>query len=91
MLPVAVDAMGGDAAPQPNLEGAFAAVAAGTPVVLVGPEDLAGLTSGDVTLDLISASEVIGMKDDPAQSVARRRTRRSFGLPRLCAMETPAP
>lgn len=73
MLPVAVDAMGGDAAPQPNLEGAFAAVAAGTPVVLVGPEDLAGLTSGDVTLDLISASEVIGMKDDPAQSVRKKK------------------
>ena len=73
MLPVAVDAMGGDAAPQPNLEGAFAAVAAGTPVVLVGPEDLAGLTSGGVTLDLIPASEVIGMKDDPAQSVRKKK------------------
>ena len=56
MLPVAVDAMGGDAAPQPNLNGAFAAAAAGTPVVMVGPEGLKGLTSGGVTLYLIPAS-----------------------------------
>jgi glycerol-3-phosphate acyltransferase PlsX len=73
MLPIAVDAMGGDAAPQTNLDGAFVAVAAGTPVVMVGPKDLAGLTSGDVTLDLFPASEVIGMKDDPAQGVRRKK------------------
>ncbi|MBT7431177.1 MAG: phosphate--acyl-ACP acyltransferase, partial [Ilumatobacter sp.] len=65
MLPVAVDAMGGDLAPQPNLDGAHAAAVAGTPVVLVGPEGLEGLTSGGSTLGLIHASEVIGMLDDP--------------------------
>jgi len=73
MLPVAVDAMGGDVAPQPNLDGAHAAAAAGTPVVIVGPEGLDGLTTGDVTLDLIAASEVIGMLDDPAQGVRRKK------------------
>ena len=73
MLPVAVDAMGGDLAPQPNLDGAHAAAAAGTPVVLVGPENLDGLTSGDSTLELILASEVIGMLDDPAQGVRRKK------------------
>jgi phosphate acyltransferase len=41
MLPVAVDAMGGDHAPGTIVAGALAAAAAGVPVVLVGPPDLA--------------------------------------------------
>ena len=74
MLPVAVDVMGGDHAPGPILEGAHAAVAAGTPVVLVGPSDLEGRAGADgVELELIEASEVIGMHDDPAQGVRRKK------------------
>ncbi|NND75650.1 MAG: phosphate acyltransferase PlsX [Ilumatobacter sp.] len=74
MLPVAVDAMGGDDAPGPILDGAHAAVAAGIPVVLVGPPDLDGRTSeSGATIDLIEASEVIGMHDDPAQGVRRKK------------------
>jgi phosphate acyltransferase len=74
MLPVAVDAMGGDHAPGPNLAGAHAAAADGIPVVLVGPADLAGRNADDGTLlDLIVASEVIGMHDDPASGVRRKK------------------
>lgn len=73
MLPVAVDAMGGDEAPTPILAGAHAAAASGVPVLLVGPADLHGRTSGDITLDLIEASEVIDMHDDPAQGVRRKK------------------
>lgn len=74
MLPVAVDAMGGDDAPKPNVAGAHAAVADGIPVVLVGPSDLAGREASDGTvLDLIEASEVIGMHDDPATGVRRKK------------------
>ena len=73
MLPVAVDAMGGDAAPKPILAGAHAAAASGVPVLLVGPADLDGRTSGDITLDLVEASEVIGMHDDPSQAVRRKK------------------
>jgi glycerol-3-phosphate acyltransferase PlsX len=74
MLPVAVDAMGGDDAPGPVLAGAHRAAAAGIPVVLVGPADLEGWTSeGGLTLELIEASEVIGMHDDPAQGVRRKK------------------
>ena len=72
MLPIAVDALGGDHAPDAILEGAHRAARAGTPVVLVGPEDLL-TTEGDSTLDLIVASEVIGMTEDPAQSVRRKK------------------
>ena len=69
MLPIAVDAMGGDRAPGDILAGAHAAAALGIPVVLVGPEGLEGC--GD--LPLIQASEVIEMHDDAAQGVRRKK------------------
>ena len=69
MLPIAIDAMGGDRSPVDILAGAHAAAALGIPVVLVGPADLEG--RGD--LDLIVASEVIEMNDDAAQGVRRKK------------------
>jgi glycerol-3-phosphate acyltransferase PlsX len=69
MLPIAVDAMGGDRAPGEVLAGAHAAAQLGIPVVLVGPKGLEG--AGD--LPLIEASEVIEMDDDPAQGVRRKK------------------
>ena len=56
MLPVAVDAMGGDHAPDAIVDGARQAAESGTPVVLVGPADLPDRvdTGG---LPLIEASE----------------------------------
>ena len=73
MLPVAVDAMGGDDAPGPAVEGAHAAAADGIPVVLVGPADLPGRDGPGGSLELIEASEVIGMHDDPASGVRRKK------------------
>ncbi len=69
MLPIAVDAMGGDRAPGEIVAAAHAAAAEGIPVVLVGPADLAGV--GD--LPLFVASEVIEMDDDPAHGVRRKK------------------
>jgi phosphate acyltransferase len=69
MLPVAVDAMGGDRAPAEIIAGAHAAAAEGIPVVLVGPPDLEGV--GD--LALIVAGEVISMDEDPASAVRRKK------------------
>jgi len=69
MLPIAVDAMGGDKAPGEIVAGAREAAAQGIPVVLVGPADLAD--RGD--LPLIVASEVIAMDDDPAAGVRRKK------------------
>lgn len=69
MLPIAVDAMGGDRSPGEILAGAHAAAALGIPVILVGPEGLDGC--GD--LPLIHASEVIAMDDDAAQGVRRKK------------------
>ena len=67
MLPIAVDAMGGDNAPSAIVAGARRAVEEnGIPVVLVGrPDEL-----GDVgDLPVIEASEVIAMDADPGSSV----------------------
>ncbi|HEY6415547.1 MAG TPA: hypothetical protein VIX41_04900, partial [Acidimicrobiales bacterium] len=68
MLPVAIDAMGGDHAPDAIVEGARRALAElGVPVVLVGrPEDLEPLRGG---LEVVPASQVIGMDADPGASV----------------------
>jgi len=70
-LPVAVDAMGGDNAPGEIVAGARrAAEELGIPVVLVGPPDQMGDTGG---LEVLPASEVIAMDDDPGSSVRRKK------------------
>jgi phosphate acyltransferase len=72
MLPVAVDAMGGDHAPRTIVAGARAAAERGIPVVLVGPPALAD--RADVgEIPVIPASEVIEMHDDAAQGVRRKK------------------
>jgi glycerol-3-phosphate acyltransferase PlsX len=68
-LPVAVDALGGDKAPAEIVEGAKQAVAAGIPVLLVGPADLAD--RGDLPLHV--ATEFIDMHEDPASSVRNKK------------------
>ena len=69
MLPVAVDAMGGDKAPGEIVAGALrAAEELGIEVALVGPEDLD--TKG---LPRIAASEVIEMGEDAAGGVRRKK------------------
>src|SRR5438034_10614484 len=69
--PIAVDAMGGDHAPAEIVAGARqAAEELGVPVVLVGQPEAIGDAGG---LEIIVASEVIGMRDDPAQGVRRKK------------------
>ena len=71
MLPVAVDAMGGDNAPNEIIDGAQKAVEDhGIPVLLVGrPEVLEGLTD----LPVMPASEVIEMDAEPGSSVRQMK------------------
>ncbi|MFZ9795566.1 MAG: phosphate acyltransferase [Ilumatobacteraceae bacterium] len=69
MKPIAVDAMGGDKAPAEIVAGARQAAAEGIPVLLVGPADLAD--RGE--LELLVATEVIGMDEDPAGSVKKKK------------------
>ncbi|MBN2621986.1 MAG: phosphate acyltransferase PlsX [Acidimicrobiales bacterium] len=68
MLPIAIDAMGGDNAPTAIVEGARQAAAElGVPIVLVGRPDAVDAQRGD--LDVIEASQVIAMDADPGSSV----------------------
>ena len=69
MLPIAVDALGGDKAPGEIIAGAREAVAAGIDVILVGPRGLAGCEG----FKLIEASEVIEMHEDAASSVRNKK------------------
>ena len=69
MLPIAVDALGGDKAPSEIIAGAREAVAAGIDVILVGPRGLAGCEG----FELIEASEVIEMHEDAASSVRTKK------------------
>ncbi len=71
-LPVAVDAMGGDDAPGVVVEGALEAVREGLDVVLVGRRD-AIVAAGGESLDIIEASEVIEMSEEPSRAVRTKR------------------
>ncbi|MDZ7733812.1 MAG: phosphate acyltransferase PlsX [Acidimicrobiia bacterium] len=71
MLPIAVDAMGGDRAPDDIVAGARqAADELDVPVVLVGRPDELGDAGG---LEVIAATEVIPMDADPGRSVRRMK------------------
>ena len=71
MLPVAVDAVGGDKAPGEIVAGARQANDdLGIPILLVGPPERVGDTLG---LDLLACTEVIEMHDDPGGSVRRKK------------------
>ncbi len=70
MLPVAVDAMGGDDAPRSVLAGARLAAERGIPVLLVGqPEQLADVRDFEV----VPASQVIAMGAEAAASVRKMK------------------
>jgi phosphate acyltransferase len=72
MLPIALDAMGGDKAPSEIVAGAHRAVdELGIPVALVGQPEVLAPLAGD--LEIIPASEVIPMSADPGSSVRRMK------------------
>ena len=74
MLPVAVDAMGGDRAPEDIVAGAKrAAVELGVPVALVGRPEAIEAAGGAGDLEVIPASDVITMDDDPASAVRQKK------------------
>ena len=68
MARVAVDALGGDRAPEEIVAGAVEAAAEGIEVVLVGP---AGLDTHG--LELVESTEVLGMDEKPAEAVRAKR------------------
>src|SRR3981189_2088802 len=79
MITIAVDAMGGDHAPRPEVEGSVLAVRQlGVRVLLVAqPQvvraELARLASPNLPIEIVPATEVIAMNDHPAQAFRRKR------------------
>jgi glycerol-3-phosphate acyltransferase PlsX len=92
-MPIAVDAMGGDHAPQCAVEGAVrAAVEDGASLLLVGDRTrieseltrlghAAGYQTGQGRIEIVHADEVVGM-DEPAITPIRKKRRSSI---RICA------
>lgn len=74
MLPIAVDAMGGDFAPAEIVKGAQQAAAEGVDVLLFGdPEQIKFDPVGAATLDLVATGEVIAMHEDPGPAVRTKK------------------
>lgn len=79
MITIAVDAMGGDNAPRPEVEGSvLAARELGVRVLLVGQPnvirpELARHAAPNLPVDVVPASEVITMHDHPAQAFRRKK------------------
>jgi len=75
MTRIALDAMGGDRAPQETVRGAIDAAARGVDVVLVGDEARLRpiLAECGADLPIVSAPEVIGMGEDVAAAIRDKR------------------
>lgn len=78
MSVIAIDAMGGDRAPDEIVAGALDAVATlDVDVLLVGREDdiRAALPDGELPdgVEIVTASEVVAMDEDPAAGVRRKK------------------
>ncbi|MDP3768069.1 MAG: hypothetical protein Q8S13_08645 [Dehalococcoidia bacterium] len=78
-MKIALDAMGGDIAPEPQIAGAVrAARELPVEIILVGPKDelerqLAAVHKRPANLSIHHASEVIGMSEPPVSSVRKKR------------------
>lgn len=75
MSRIAVDAMGGDRAPEEIVLGAIDAVQRGVDVVLIGDKARLEpiLAAAEVSLDIVHATEVIEMADDPAAALREKK------------------
>jgi glycerol-3-phosphate acyltransferase PlsX len=79
MITVAVDAMGGDTAPRPEVEGAVqAARELGVQILLVGQaqeikRELARYAVRSLPIEVVPASEAIAMSDAPMQAFRKKK------------------
>ena len=79
MITIAVDAMGGDHAPRPEVEGSvLAAREFGVRILLVGQpaevkRELARHKQRGLSIEVVPASEVITMSDSPTQAFRKKK------------------
>jgi phosphate acyltransferase len=74
---IAVDAMGGDHAPEAEIDGAIAAARAGASIVLVGDsarlrEGLARRRAAALSIDVQHATQVVAMDEHPSSAFKRK-------------------
>jgi len=76
---IALDAMGTDRAPKPEIEGAIQAARQGIKVLLVGPSELVQaeldrhVSASLLPIEIVHASEIITMEDKAVQAVRTKR------------------
>ncbi len=71
---IAVDAMGGDHAPEQVVLGAVDAAATGIEIVLVGDvAQIESVMAGRPALPVVPASQVVEMSDDPARAIREKK------------------
>ncbi|MDH3471190.1 MAG: phosphate acyltransferase PlsX [Acidimicrobiia bacterium] len=73
MIRIALDAMGGDKAPQETVAGAIEAAQTGVQVLLVGDQAALGPLADGSGLEIVHASEVIDMHEDPARAIREKK------------------
>jgi glycerol-3-phosphate acyltransferase PlsX len=71
---IALDAMGGDHAPEETVAGAVEAAVRGVEVILVGDAKVlkTELEGHDVEIEIIHAPDVVGMAEDPARALREK-------------------
>ena len=69
MSTIAVDAMGGDSAPEEVVKGAILAKQEGIDVILSGDKNLILSYLGDEKIPIVDYQQVISMDEDPAKAI----------------------
>ena len=80
MSTIAVDAMGGDSAPQEIVKGAILAKEQGVEVILSGDKTLINNYLEGVNIPVIDYPEVISMTDNPARAIRTKKNASILGL-----------
>ena len=83
MSTIAVDAMGGDSAPQEIVKGAILAKEQGVDVILSGDKTLIETYLDGVSIPIIDYPEVISMTDNPARALRTKKNASILGALQL--------
>jgi len=79
MSTIAVDAMGGDSAPEEIVKGAILAKEEGIDIILSGDTNLILSYLGDVKIPIVDYPQVISMDDDPAKAIRTHKNSSILG------------
>ena len=79
MSTIAVDAMGGDSAPEEVVKGAILAKQEGIDVILSGDKNLILSYLGDEKIPIVDYPQVISMDEDPAKAIRTHKNSSILG------------